>query len=423
MFDNKIVKDAFFGTIGVGQTGNDLPIIDSDLLPTDSSLLLSDLHPFFTHENIYYSANGLDQYTQKEQAIRGYSALIQYYEGDILKDNSIVYRVKENVINTTPPDAKYAATNLYSNYLRRKVSNAYLEAIRSVIDTKIGYNSQGRSIISNMLLYDGRGNTDVVDKRGRFVGYKINLLRPNMKIKLGKVALQLTESQELNLYVFNTNNPDPVLVHEVSYTTPYKMTEFELPEISWGGELESNEYIIGYYEDDLVGYAVKRQVNLINPTVGCCNNLSFNYHQKYSKFVAFRTFYVDSEYLSGNELSWDNGDEITITDNNFGLNLGFDVKCDVTDLILKHKKMFYPVIQQQLIVSLLKDMVLSTRSNTFADNIRGLVLANGSIQTYIKIEEDRLKSRIKSVGFDISGLDSTCLPNTDSRFKIRTGSI
>ena len=102
--------------------------------------------------------------------------------------------------------------------------------------------------------------------------------------------------------------------------------------------------------------------------------------------------------------------------------MNFTVNCDLTDLIIQQKALFKPLIQQMLVVSILKDIINSTRDNATANNVRGLVLANGTIQAFIKTEEDRLKKRIDSVSLDMSTLDSTCMPKS-TRFRVKTGSF
>jgi len=152
-----------------------------------------------------------------------------------------------------------------------------------------------------------------------------------------------------------------------------------------------------------------------------CNNVSYSYFQKYSKFVDIKPFYVEEENFVEGELSWQRQDEIVINGNNFGLNMNFTVNCDLTDLIIQQKTLFIPVVQQMAVVAFLKDIINSTRDTSTANNLRGLVLANGTIQAYIKTEEDRLKKRVASTSLDMNQLDSTCMQNTVRR--IRTGSF
>lgn len=423
MVDIKKIRDAFSGMIGVGQTGSALPKVDSDLV--GGTLLLGDINPFFTHENIFNCVNGLDEYDKKVQDIRAFTNTELYKEGELVRDSNKTYRcVKDTINGLLITNTEYfKETNLYSNYLRRKLNYAYAETVRTVLDKKIGHNAKGKNVISNMLVYDGRGTTETILKRNRFVGFKVVVLRPNMKFQLHRIALQLSEVQDLNIYVYQANNPNPISITEVSYTNAFKMQEFEIGDIVFESDIIGNEFIVGYYEEDLVGYAIKRDIDLMKPTIGCCNNLSYSYFQKFSNYVDIKPFYVEEDNLDGTDLSWTNNDEIVINGNNFGINFNFTVKCDVTDLLIQQKDLFRNAVQQMLVVSILKDLINSNRMNGVADNVRGLVLANGTIQGFIKTEEDRLTKRLESVSIDLTSLDSVCMPNTTTKFRIKTGSM
>jgi len=201
------------------------------------------------------------------------------------------------------------------------------------------------------------------------------------------------------------------------------MAEFSIPDIIFESDIVWNEFIVGYYEEDLVGYAIQRDIDVVSPKVGCCNNLSYSYYQKFSKFVDIKPFYVEEDFLDARELSWSNKEEMVINGNNFGLNMNFTVKCDVTDLLIQQRQLFKNVIQQMLVVSILKDLINSNRVNAIADNVRGLVLSNGTIQGFVKTEEDRLTKRIETISIDLTSLDSVCMPNTTQKFRTKTGSI
>jgi hypothetical protein len=425
MVDISKIKSAFQGFIGVHQTGSALPKIDSDLLASQDSLLISDIHPFFTHENIFHCVNGLDEYDKKTQEVRAFDNATLYRVGELCQSNSKVYRCIKNTINAIAVTNQeyFKETNLYSNYIRRKLDYVCSETVRTVLDRRVGYNAKGKNVVSNLLVYDGRGTTDTILKRGRFVGFKVIVVRPNMKFQLHRIALQLSEAQELGIYIFQANNPEPIFIQTVNYTTPFKMAEFSIPDIIFESDIVGNEFIVGYYEEDLVGYAIQRDIDVVSPKVGCCNNLSYSYYQKFSKFVDIKPFYVEEDFLDARELSWSNKEEMVINGNNFGLNMNFTVKCDVTDLLIQQRQLFKNVIQQMLVVSILKDLINSNRVNAIADNVRGLVLSNGTIQGFVKTEEDRLTKRIETISIDLTSLDSVCMPNTTQKFRTKTGSI
>ena len=87
--------------VSIGQTSSELDKIDSDLIQNTNGVTLSDIHPFFTHENIFNSANGLDQYTSKVSDVRAFDVATKQvkekhskFEKDVEKYN--------NLMNTQP---------------------------------------------------------------------------------------------------------------------------------------------------------------------------------------------------------------------------------------------------------------------------------------------------------------------------------
>jgi hypothetical protein len=422
MFDSKRVRDGFHGMVGLLQTDSDYERIDQDLLLSGSGRFVNDLHPFFTHENFYHCVPMLEMYDTQVLKQRVWSETETYQKNDlVLSGTELFVSLQESNINNDVVDASFwAKTTLYSNYFRRKLNYAYSESVRAVINRKLGIDSQANKIS----IYDGRGSNAHVPKSGRFVGYKVLLHKPNLTFSLNAVSVQLTQGQTLNIYVYRANDPTPYKIIPVTHQQANKMESFRVSDVDFSSGMEASEFYIGYYEDDLTGFAVKRDVDTISMSRSCCNDSSYNFFQKYNNYVNFRGFYVDDNNIdsTNRELAWSNNEEIVINGNNFGINLNFTVSCDLTDLIIEQKTLFTELVLQTLKVSLLNDLVNTLRDNKVANNLRGLILSSGSIQEYIKIESDRLGKRLSEVSLDVNTLDSVCLPHDNAKRKIKTGS-
>ena len=377
MFVNEDIKNGFLGMIGVRQSPNGYPEIDSDLTNSDYGYYLQDIHPFFTHENFYNCIKGL----------------------------------------------KDASTESYSDYFRRRFEFAYITSVRAVVQRKLSANASGHTVINNLLLYDGRGTTEMIAKRNRFVGIKIMLTKANLKFVLNNIAIQLSEAQTLNLYVYKANNQDAVFTIPVTYNTPFSMYQRSVLDVITKNDLSSNEYIIGYYESDLVGSAIRRDVDFISMKANCCNNATYSYWQKYNKFVTVRTFYVEETYLSDDRtLSWMNTHEMITNNTNYGLNLQFSVECDITDLVIQQKNLFVELVKQTLSNQLLKDLIYTQENNSVSNFLRGFI-GRESLVDFMKPEEDKLKKAIEETALDVSSLNSTCFPNSFKSRKVKTGSL
>lgn len=425
MFDSRLIRDAFQGTVGLLQTTSDYDPIDVDLLQSSSGRYVNDLHPFFTHENFFNCLPAMDMYDTQFLKYRDWSETVSYQKYDIVKSGTeLFYSLADSNLNKATSDANFwAKTSHYSHYFRRKLNYAYSESIRAVINRKLGYRTEAKTVLSKVSIYDGRGSNDLISKTGRFVGYKVLLYKPNLTFTLNTAAIQLTVGQTLNIYVYKANETTPYKIIPITYTNAMGMQSFTVEDTSFSSGLTAAEFYCGYYEDDLTGSAIKRDVDTISMKPSCCNNASYNFFQKYNQYVNFRQVYVQPENLDmvNRSLSWDNNEEIVVTGNNFGLNLSFTVQCDLTELIIEQKTLFTELVLQTLKVSLLTDLINTLRDNTVANNLRGLVLSSGSIQEYIKIEQDRAEKRLSEVSLDVTSLDSICLPTDGAKRKIKTG--
>lgn len=377
MFINEDIKEGFSGMIGMYQSPNDYPQLSEELIDSDYGYYLQDFHPFFTHENFYNCIKGL----------------------------------------------KGSNDATYSSYFKRQFEYAYVSAVRSVVQRKLSNNAGGHTVINNLLLYDGRGSSDLIAKRGRFVGFKVMLTKANLQFVLSNVAVQLSATQSITLYVYEANKTNAVTTIVIDYTVASNMQMKSVSNTILSNSLTGNEYIIGYYENDLVGNAIQRDVNLISMSPSCCNNQSLAYWQKYNKFVNVRTFYVDEQYLSEDKsLSWNVNQEIIVSHTNFGLNLQFSVKCNITDLVIQQKSLFVELVKQTLQVKLLTDLFLTQENNAVANFLRGFT-GRETLNDFIKPENEKLKKALEETALDISSLDSTCLPNSYRVRKTRTGSL
>ena len=377
MFINSEIKNGFAGMIGIYQSSADFPQLNSDLTDSDYGYFIQDFHPVFTHENFYNCINGLKDSTDET----------------------------------------------YSAYFTRKLEYAYVNSVRQVVQRKLSNLSGGHTVINKLSLYDGRGTTETIAKRNRFVGYKVYLTKENLKFVLESVAIQLTQNQTLNVYIYKANEKTPVAVIPINYANTMDMQLQHITSVNITNDITTNEYIVGYYESDLTGFAIKRDIDVIKMQPNCCNNNSYSYWQKYNKFVNFRSFYVEEAYLSQDKsMSWNVNREVITNNTNYGLNMTFSVVCDITPLVIKQKSLFVELVKDTLIVHLLKDLFHTQENNQIANFLRGF-LGRQPFNEFIKPYEDKLKKTLEETALDITSLDSVCLPNSYRSKKVRTGSL
>ena len=276
-----------------------------------------------------------------------------------------------------------------------------------------------KSIVEKSVIYDGWGNkNDTIISNGSFVGFEIDLLpEKGIETVIHRIGLQFTAPQtDLPIYLYHTSSQEFIKMTEVTTTTANTVQWINLDwtlkyfdkDIDAGGS-----YIIGYFQDDISGLAIKKDFDFrIGPCQTCSNSAhTRNAWQKRMSYLIIRPIYFESQDLNG-----DNLPNLTQTkidyQNNFGLNLDLSTRCELSQLIKDNELVFAELIRSQVQLDVMVDMKNSTRLNAIKDRDLKILLREleGDKETHnfgLAKEVDRL---IKGAKFDLSRLNSVCVP-------------
>ncbi len=291
-----------------------------------------------------------------------------------------------------------------------------------------------KSILESVTLFEGGGM--IIDKEiktGRFVGYSIGMnAQRDLSAVIRRLGTQFSEANpDFKLYVYHSSQAEPVKVFDLNLT---KVNSFEWSRLldsgldfvlpySADGHGSGGYFYIGYYEDDLEGQAINREYDFANaPTCGSCSN-NYALYQSWSQYFDIVPFYVPASYLEdilpgdpGGPLLWDLGVMQASYTRNFGLNLDLSVRCDVTDYLCRERGIFASAMAKQVTVDLLNILAFSTRNNAITKEVKSAAIyALNNRDNNTPGESKRLESAIKALSFDMSGLNSACLPCDNSR--------
>jgi len=151
-----------------------------------------------------------------------------------------------------------------------------------------------------------------------------------------------------------------------------------------------------------------------------CNSCSGGEYQdwvKYDKYLSVTPFYVPEAELGASDEIWDIADTRYIYDRNWGLNFDFSVKCDVADLFCKNKFAMAEAIRVGIERKVLRMLKLNTRNNEVAQRVKALAADELDGKENSNNIERQYEKAIKALDFDISALQSACVPckNNGSR--------
>ncbi len=414
MYQNDRIIEAFRTLAGFRQSDNpNFPTLASDLLYDGENVLIQ--HPLLNIENIDMAARNYSQFN-----FPAYVALTEYNTGDRIKEAGIVYEsiIDDNTGNTpaTSPLA-WKVVNLLSLYLEDVFRNAAEDTVNEVfVEKKL--NRQTKSLLQSVRLYEGVGvMTDTVINEGDLVGVQIQLLRKNNILAIvEQIGLQLTQAQELILYLYHSSQVEPIGTATVNHT---KVISFQWHELKWklnyltDFQDAGGTFFIMYDQNDLVGSAVKKQYNFHLAPCAWCSTYNVQTYQLYSKYMFMQCVRVKAADRNAvNDIYlWDLRKTQLMSDNNFGMNFQVTLRCDITDFLIQQKDVFQYAFRDMVTKKLLEGISNSTRQNG-AQEKSATLARNELMGTFAGGMgfQKKLSDQLKAVDFEISTLDDLCMP-------------
>ena len=383
MFNPTTIQQCMVSLLGWRNDANpDVPqITNSELLQSDSGLIYNDFHPLLSIENI---------------------------------------------VNTLPAD------KTIDNYLAEKVASGISKGLTKVmIEKKL--NESTKTLLNSSKLFDGIGRfQDTIISDGSFVGIEVEIFPSyGTKVIIDKIGLQFTQPQtNLPIYIYHTSQIDAIKVVSATTTKQNSLEWLTLSETIDFAYL-SDQYdsggmfYIGYYQDGISGQAIKKDFNWMQGPCNTCRggaNAMKIWNERLN-FVRVVPVEVESSNLNGIQM-FDYTKRKYTPVNNFGLNFGVTVQCDVSDYLCEQKFVLTDLIGKQVAVDILNDMKHSTRLNRLANVSQNMIIRDleGDRETNEPGLAVRLSNSIKAVDFDFSKIDSPCLP-CNKKWGIRKGSI
>jgi hypothetical protein len=383
MFDPTKIQQCMVSLLGWRNDANtDVPqITDPSLLQSDSGLIYNDFHSLLTIENI---------------------------------------------TNSIPED------KTIDDYLNEKVASGINKALTKVVIEK-KLNGSTKTLLNSSKLFDGIGRfQDTIISTGSFVGVELEIYPSyGAKVIIDKIGLQFTQTQtNLAIYIFHTSQIDPIKTVTASTVKSNSLEWLTLSETIDLSYL-SNEYdsgglfYIGYFQDDINGQAIKKDFNYLKGPCNTCRggaNAMKIWNERLN-FVRIVPVEVVSGNLNGTQM-FDYTKRGYVPTNNFGLNFGVTVQCDISDYLCEQKFVLSDLIGKQIAVDILNDMKHSTRLNRIANVSMNMIIRDleGDNETQEPGLAKRLSNAVKAVDFDFSKIDSPCLP-CNKKWGIRKGSI
>jgi hypothetical protein len=296
----------------------------------------------------------------------------------------------------------------FNEELTRTRSYSITELLNSTLVT-LG----NKQIVQQTTVYNSNGRVNQVIKSGRFVGAAFDM-RDSKSIvtALDGISLCVTDAQSIDLYIYHTSQPNKIMAQITVTVSADGVAQWTATtETLYNDSLEVNGegiYIIGYYEDDLIGQALgTTQLKGFNSCTSC--GATGNY-KKFSNYVRVYGV-VGTPAATRNEMPEMRNSNSTIT---FGLNFKFRVICDITSVLVSSKDIFAYPLQLHAAKKWLQRILTST-------NVNGEVYrAAEKVDEVMRAQVDMMyEEAIKDLKRNLSGLDFPCQQNLKTNRSVR----
>lgn len=275
--------------------------------------------------------------------------------------------------------------------------------------------------LQNFTLFpQGGWQRNTIQNKSNFVGLAFKLKHETgLKVLLNKIGIQFTQAQtDLNLYLFHSSQLDPIATITFNtsnglswvWNTTDNQTLYADDDALTGGE-----YFLGYYQDDITGNAIQFKNGYFDYQKGYCGSCGYAQQAKHYKtlqrYMSISAFSVKSGDFTVGEM-FDTQDVIYEDSTNYGLNVGVNIECDITNYLVRNRSQLTTALGNAVSYTVMKKAIEYSQQNNFVTD--DLV---GSIQEELNSDNEsvdsvnkKLTDSINSLVLDQSDLGSVCLP-------------
>ena len=296
---------------------------------------------------------------------------------------------------------QYADIN---RYLESVITEETVNAVKDFIKRHKEF-TMARHLIDNLdVVQHLQYIQDLVTKSGRFVGIELQPApSDNIATWVRMIGVQFTAlNPTLVIYLFNSSLVEPLATFTLTgHNRLSSLQWFDMQAEDFVANYKSidagtgSKYYIGYFEDDLAGQACDTRLY-----GACCGNEVWV--SRYMQHCMVRGVTFAPSALNGTDLP--DLKKVGYTEETFGLHLKLSVTCDITETICQNRMMFDSIVQKKQGMRIYSDFLNTNRVNPNASMSRDLAIYN------LEKLQESYNDDLKSIQFDLSGIDRFCLP-------------
>lgn len=326
------------------------------------------------------------------------------------------------------PDAQKSGAT-FNTWLR----NLRLESARTLFMDVMQKKKNDRvtkEMLDNLVLYSSKARlNDRIIKADRLVGFEIQLLNSNnVNVVIDQIMTHFSQTESFNFYLFHSESPTAIATIPVVYGTALQAqwtpSGEELNYRDFANDIAGGTFFLMYDEADLNGQAINQRLTFGYAPCKSCNSSFRGRYEKYSQYISIQTVSVSATNKPAAGEMFDISKVTYETNTTFGLNLALSSYCDLTEYVVNHKSIFADGLSKQVVHTLLRELIGSTRSNIISEKLKEN--ARFSLQNAELGGENMTRQLGKAqdaLGFELSNIqNSVCMPEIAAK-GIRYGTI
>ena len=273
-----------------------------------------------------------------------------------------------------------------------------------------------KELLSNVtILQRHNDKSETITKNGRFVGYAITPRESkSINVNIKEIGIRGVAGDTVTVYLFDPTQETAIQSKAVTITTSQAWTTLD-----WDVEFDKSDggagstYLIGYFESDLTTSLYQQDWGM--GQAHASQKITRHYAGispvRFNSSTLSGTDCPDMEYLTS-----------SMNCKTSGFNLRFNVKCDITDVLVDNIDMFGEAIQHAVAIRILRDALGNIGLNPTISSAQNREMFT---QELTDLEGRLYGGYIENVGYrrgiidnlalDFSELDAVCLKAQDDR--------
>jgi hypothetical protein len=340
----------------------------------------------------------------------------------LLTDSGEYYQQKHPALQLDIIQSLIPSNIKLEDYLANTVTDASNEIFNDLLQYR-QLNEYGKTLLEQSVLLNRHGwINDTITNQNRFVGLQIRTRSLiGLQTVINEIGLQFSGAESFDLYLFHSSKSEPLDTFAVTTTgngtfnwikKDLELSAFESQEYTGG------VFILGYYQDEIASNAINYTSFDWNKGVcGGCNDPHLSVWRSIQKNFHIYPIYVPAGSFEKGTM-FDIQKAMFVNDQSFGLNLKLTVRCDLSDFFVQNKFVFKNLLALKVVHRILNDMKFSQQINAVEENIKMMVIRDleGDIDTKLTNIPSQYQRELKSVAFNMSGINSKCLGCSDENF-------